>query len=352
MSQFAIPTIADEDLDMSISPQLGEETRVKFSYSPVYQVGSIEMDAAGSGTLYNERTYRAPTNPSVGRDMQVICDGPVLSAAQIVVTLGVTFAVGAAVNITGVSAANPAIVTTATAHGLTSGQSVVISGVSGSTPSVNNTYVVTVIDSTHFSIPVTVSVAGTGGTMQQIGTGQAVATFNPPETANDTSFNFPPGLSVDLLPSAPNTGLQIRSINSIVSVAGGSSGAKFLILAIPDLTTFTEIACVVDKNIDIKAPKSVAIACRYDSSRWVKRGRDEVPKMDIKAKWNSAGDGLGRVNGQKVTILLENWINDTILNERLIVSGWRPTVKKTSGDGDAEAMGDATGMYEMFASFV
>lgn len=60
------------------------------------------------------------------------------------------------------SVAASTVITTASANGLASGQSVTITG-SNSTPSINGTYVVTVISPTTFSIPVTVTVAGTAG---------------------------------------------------------------------------------------------------------------------------------------------------------------------------------------------
>jgi hypothetical protein len=69
-------------------------------------------------------------------------------------------------DVTSVSAANPAVVTTASAHGLTSGVAVILRDVSGSTPDVNGTqYTITVTGATTFTIPVNVTVAGTGGNL-------------------------------------------------------------------------------------------------------------------------------------------------------------------------------------------
>lgn len=68
------------------------------------------------------------------------------------------------VTIASSSVANPTTITTAASHGLSSGASVTISGHTGSTPSLNGTHTVSVIDATHFTIPVSVSVGGTGGT--------------------------------------------------------------------------------------------------------------------------------------------------------------------------------------------
>jgi Prealbumin-like fold domain len=67
-------------------------------------------------------------------------------------------------SITSISAANPAVVTTSSAHGLSTGQKVGIFG-SDSTPSIDGVRTVTVIDSTHFSVPVNVTTAGTKGTV-------------------------------------------------------------------------------------------------------------------------------------------------------------------------------------------
>jgi len=71
------------------------------------------------------------------------------------------------------SVANPTVITTSTAHGFASGDSVRIAGHSGSTPTLNAEWVVTVISSTSFSIPEIVTVGGTGGTARRFSEGPA-----------------------------------------------------------------------------------------------------------------------------------------------------------------------------------
>jgi hypothetical protein len=66
--------------------------------------------------------------------------------------------------ITSNSVANPSVVTTPVPHGLTTGQVIVISGVSTSSPTINGERTVTVLSSTTFSVAVNVTVGGTGGT--------------------------------------------------------------------------------------------------------------------------------------------------------------------------------------------
>ena len=82
------------------------------------------------------------------------------------IDLGVPAGVDA-VTITSSSVANPTVITAAAVHGLQTGDSILIAGHSGSTPSINGGHTVTVINTTTFTIPVDVSVGGTGGTLQR-----------------------------------------------------------------------------------------------------------------------------------------------------------------------------------------
>lgn len=70
------------------------------------------------------------------------------------------------VAITSSSVANPSVITTATAHGLATGNKVYIVGHTGATPSINGTvYAATVTGASTFTIPVNVTIGGTGGTL-------------------------------------------------------------------------------------------------------------------------------------------------------------------------------------------
>jgi uncharacterized phiE125 gp8 family phage protein len=70
-----------------------------------------------------------------------------------------------AVAIVSSSIAAATVLETATPHGLVSGDTVAIAGHAGSTPAVDGARIVTVIDATHVSVPVTVTIAGAGGTV-------------------------------------------------------------------------------------------------------------------------------------------------------------------------------------------
>lgn len=74
--------------------------------------------------------------------------------------------------ITGVSVANPGVVTTGVPHGYTTNQVVMIAGTT-TTPTINGAQIVTVVDSTHFSVPVNVTNVAVG-----TGTARALSTVN------------------------------------------------------------------------------------------------------------------------------------------------------------------------------
>jgi hypothetical protein len=128
--------------------------------------------------------------------------------------------------ITGNTMANPTVVTTATPHGLQSGQTIVISG-SNSTPSINGAQVVTVISSTTFSVPVNVTVAGTTGSFATsnitILIGEpvnAVYTASVKVDASNSAYDFNQA-SISIVDS--NGGLSGFNFNTAKSVSDQSS---------------------------------------------------------------------------------------------------------------------------------
>jgi len=104
-----------------------------------------------------------------GYDPTLIHEQSFKDAADYCDTL-VRYVVSPAVTITSSSVANPSIITTAAPHGFaTSGTFLVrIAGHSGSTPSINNEYTATYVSASSFSIPVNVTVGGTGGTVVKL----------------------------------------------------------------------------------------------------------------------------------------------------------------------------------------
>ncbi|MEN6605908.1 MAG: hypothetical protein ABFD60_01595 [Bryobacteraceae bacterium] len=74
---------------------------------------------------------------------------------------------GCAVPVVGNTAADPAHIITTVPHGLVTGDVVLISDLVGAVPDLNGEHVITYVSDTEFSIPVAVSVGGTGGYLVQ-----------------------------------------------------------------------------------------------------------------------------------------------------------------------------------------
>jgi hypothetical protein len=99
-----------------------------------------------------------------GRLFVAVNEGSEIIAGDLVFSGSLTEA-----KIVSASAANPSVITTATPHGLSNGDLV---SISGNSSVIDSTYVATVTAATTFTIPVTVSTAGTGGSTSRFNAGQ------------------------------------------------------------------------------------------------------------------------------------------------------------------------------------
>lgn len=183
-------------------------------------------------------------------------------------------------------------------------------------------------------------------------TGTATATFTPPAWAKDQTFNFPQGFAVDLVGSGGNSAKGIKSVDGGATITGGQAGNRFEVVSLPNVKAqYIEIACMKANDPKLPVTKSVAIPCRYDGSSDVKKGRSEPGSLSIQSRYNVYGDGLLRLNGQRVTAMTEVWKEDQVLTERYVYEGWRPMANPKVGDGDAEMEVTAEGMFERFCIF-
>lgn len=135
---------------------------------PTSGLGSIASRIVpGVTALVAPHLTGIPTSSTGSILFPILADEPVNLLAQVddtaaQTTLAALLSTGA---VASVSVANPSVITTSAAHGFVSGQSITITGTT-TTPSVNGSRVVTVVNATQFSIPVNVTVGqGAGGTV-------------------------------------------------------------------------------------------------------------------------------------------------------------------------------------------
>jgi hypothetical protein len=124
-----------------------------------------------------------------GTRCSIVCADASLVLDRITVTADYT---GSSVPIVIATIANPTHIQTSSPHGFISGENVRITGMAGGTPNPNGDFVCTVLDSTHFTVPVNVTAASGGGQVRQILTLKEVVTDL---TANYLTTNY--GIHLD-----------------------------------------------------------------------------------------------------------------------------------------------------------
>jgi uncharacterized protein (DUF1800 family) len=127
-----------------------------------------------------------------------------------------TYVISSTLRLASVAVGNPAIVTTQNEHGLTSGNSITISGVTGGTisPSINNTYTVTVLSPTTFTVPVNCTVAATANTGTIVG-GNTIVVPDPAIT-NVTYTQAAGSNTLTVNTTGPATNVTVLGANSTV----------------------------------------------------------------------------------------------------------------------------------------
>lgn len=145
--------MASRSDEAALAADTNFQARIKLSVVAAATAVAGEAVGGMSTTHYNKRqalAYTALNNP----DTQVT-----RFAYGVATNATVAGGYGAPIAISSSTAANPAVVTTAAAHGLTTGDCVVIAGHATNT-ALNGGWTATVLTSTTFSIPVLGTAAG------------------------------------------------------------------------------------------------------------------------------------------------------------------------------------------------
>lgn len=180
----------------------------------------------------------------------------------------------------------------------------------------------------------------------------AVGTFAPPEYAANQSFNFQRGFSVDLL-RATNNDKKIKTVNSLTSIVGGAANVAFDIYELPALADYTFVGCTSEIDFNDKARMPKGVDCRMESDAFIKRGKSQVGKLTLGAKFFGMGDGLARFSGDKTTAMLVGIKDGQVTGDRLVFTQWVPSCAYKLPEGDGEAMANnEEGKYNELLMFV
>lgn len=147
------------------------------------------------------------------------------------------------------SVANPSVITTTAPHLFLSGDAVTITGHAGATPALNaSTYIVTYLSPTTFSIPVNVTVGGTGGTARRVSsrggrlylqTTTKQGTSPTLDIVVEDSYDGITYVTIDTVPQISDVGTVMRTIAGNIReyakiswTLGGSASPGFTFAAI------------------------------------------------------------------------------------------------------------------------
>lgn len=146
--------------------------------------------------------------------------------------------------VTSSSVANPSVILHAVSVvTLATGNTVYISGHTGSIPDINGAHVITVSDATHFTIPVNVTTGGTGGSFYLAPTGLAAIPYNVTTTALAAA-----------LAVAPLTAPTVTLVTTGVYDARWASGVSAPTFASPlnALAPASSVAIIDDSGADVQ----------------------------------------------------------------------------------------------------
>lgn len=163
--------------------------------------------------------------------------------------------------ITSSSIAAATVITTTLPHGLTTGMVVVITGHTGSTPAISGAYIVTVTGAATFTIPVAVTVDGTGGAWTA--TASDNVSFAPPASSvpyQDVTVLFAPPENIEFGSNHREVGyMQVKLMYPLqAGTAAVSARAELLRTTFYRGASFTNggVTVVIDQTPEV-SPGSV-----------------------------------------------------------------------------------------------
>ena len=183
------------------------------------------------------------------------------------------------------------------------------------------------------------------GTDQTSAALTATATFTPPGYANEQSRVFPKGYAVEIVP--PVDGKLFKTITNIsIACTALAQYAKFKIIGVPSIASYTKIGLKMQLNYDPKVPMPTAIQDGRDLGRFIKAGNIDIGALEINVKVPSNADGLARYNGIRVTGLIKEVKEDKVGTMNIFFTGLIMTSKAKVGEDQSPNQLDATAMYE------
>lgn len=191
--------------------------------------------------------------------------------------------------------------------------------------------------------PLAVGISAKGVTTETL---VGTATFTPSALLRDGSSNLPMGTATDVVTAAAEKYITGSPGLTLGTIANGVAGTRLGVFMLPASADYTLIGCTGEIRISDKSRKPKNIACGMNQSAFVKPGVTEVGTVNVGSKVRSFLEGLARIRGQRVTMLIEGIKEDSVLVDRIVLTSVVSNSPIRIPEGDGEVMVEAEGQYE------
>ena len=196
-------------------------------------------------------------------------------------------------SINSITKANTTTITTTTAHGLSSGDTIIISG-SNSVPSVDGNHVITYVSSTQFTIPVNVNnTAGTTGTWQKTIALSSTQSYYSIQTTTGQNFKLSltsGGSALDFVYAGTGI-ITAKKVTTIPITTSGLHGLKDL-----QKVKITNSSCY--PTIDGEYIVTVLSDTKFSIEKDI-----EIQTAGTSGQWNIVVDTRGEIQSNKYRLL-------------------------------------------------
>lgn len=180
---------------------------------------------------------------------------------------------------------------------------------------------------------IVLTIAGTNASDEVI---SGTATFKVPAYAdNATVRKFARGFAVDVTVAA---GADFKTITGVtVACAAGAANAVIALYALPEITDFTQVACLGAGMWQPRVLSDQPIRCGNNPSRFVKEGDLLEGMLELESKYFSGTSGLAPFLGIECVALLQEVRGSNIVTTNHYCTQFRPSAPTRWSEGPEAA---------------
>lgn len=172
------------------------------------------------------------------------------------------------------------------------------------------------------------------------------ATFAPPGWVRDATANQPLGAAVDVVTTAAEKFVSGSPTLALGTIANGVEGVRIGLYRLPEPADWVLLGCTGEIRITDKSRKPKNIACGMNQSAFTKPGQTEIGTVSVGAKVRSFQEGLARIRGQRVSMMIVGKKEDSLITDRIVLSSVIMNTPIRLPEGDGEVVLEAEGQYE------